>query len=113
MTDEERQELRDWSARLMPEDILSISCAGIIKVKDYTQSYQNWVDWTPDLPTAPASQILSIIEAMKGLRWWLFWNNEENVAEFYDMDSDHIVRSKGNIFNEAVLLAAKATGVLS
>ena len=129
MTPERQIELRRWSAGLMGwvwSEEYEIWVLDSERDADGRLTYAfpdelPWLDndpnklgnqtpWTPDIPTAPASQILSVIKAMELRRWWLFWNNEENVAEFYDMDSERIKRAKGNNFLEAVLEAAWATG---
>jgi len=131
MTDEERQELRKWSAELM----------GYTEVTDVDPPYQGKVfktplglviteeyisagfpePWSPDLPTAPAWQILSVIDRMEKLGWYLTCHNDTTGqgfrVEFYNLppEPERINRYFliANTLPLAVLLAAKATGVLS
>lgn len=116
MTPERRQELRDWSAKLnqfiiKPYDNNLSSPCYYTKEGKFVCFVGNW---TPDLDSAPASQILGVIDKIKELVWYLFWDNENNndfgTAEFIHKTSGekHFVNAK--VFGEAVLEAAWATG---
>lgn len=75
------EELRRWSAELLPDQV-SISCSGIMKLKDPTKSYRSWQDWCPDNPEAPAKQILMVVEKMREKGLYLELRN-------YDVDDEY------------------------
>ena len=106
MTPEERQELRDFLAREVMGAYIHPDFNAILVWPDGHETMRS--DYKPDSPSSPASQILGVIEAMRKLRWWCFWNNEENVAKFYHMDSDRIERVRADNLLDAICLAAKA-----
>lgn len=85
MTPERRQELRKWSAGLCKLHKDSFNTERGIRAF-YVNEDESWScsggDWTPDLSTAPASQILSVIDAMKDLGWKVVMGNNLDRSYF-------------------------------
>jgi len=100
------EELVRWSAEVLMgwDDYLldyfdHADDIGSIKIPN--PKYKNWNPLDKS-----NGQIWEVVDAMDKRGWWLFWNNEENVAEFYKKDSDRIERAKDETFNKAILLSA-------
>lgn len=118
MTPEERRELRRWSAevlmgwrKVMEPAWPYVTAEG--KYSGYSEYGSDlWPNWAPDLPTSPASQILGVIKRMRELGWYLSWHNESGMAVFYSR-SEYQTNgwTTADTFQDAILLAAKATGI--
>lgn len=117
MTESERQELEEWAAKeimgwveIIPQAHTPMVYYGIASddppICSCIVAKANWH------PITDLNQCFKLfVPRMRELGWWLFWNNEENVAEFYQQDSDRIERVKDDSIGDAIILAAKATGV--
>lgn len=130
MTPERRQELRDWSARLMGWSQKGVGSGKYPKfsIEKYGPNGEFegvWVwltpkcvsyEWTPDLPSAPASQILSVIERMRelGFNFSVSGIGSGYEAEFgtiqggFLISGDEEYYGRADTLPEAVLLAAHA-----
>lgn len=116
MTDKERQELRDWSARLMGWRLNSpdAACPNLWWGDDHGGHIIDYFDWTPDLASAPVSQFLSVIDAMRerGYKGHLdmSWDKGFGFAFLPLNYTEPKIKSVyADTFLDAVLLAAKDT----
>lgn len=123
MTDKERQELRDWSARLLGAWSDDYAGQGAYFIqhptdKRFRKLLSLHKDWAPDLPESPTWQIMSVVKRMRELGWYCkILNNvfldfkPHFVCEFFNGEGIR-VGNEADTLQLAILLAAKATGVV-
>lgn len=120
MNESRRNELREWSAGLMgwTEHFEIHGFTGRKRIY-YTNEQGIRVGskqgWTPDLPSAPASQILSVIERMRELGWFLSLDlsmvyPHEWTAQFFSEDEKFTLGTIADDPCLAILKAAWETG---
>ena len=107
MTDQERIELREWSARLVGLVI------GNPDAPLWLQRFTNGDlvdDWRPDLPTSPASQILSVVEKLEEDGAEI--NIQKGQTQVFYRGLWHSHTGEGRLLNtlKAMYKAVKATG---